>query len=168
MKTNLLEMRWTNFLTRLETCPSSKRFCTHGTPVPVMHDGVTSDIFIVGLLPSKNIKKKVLCLLIFANIRVLPWGTFGFAVLAKKNSWSHSQFNSFWGINQIKNSNNSQKSHWCSIHIYWIDSYLSCHSWILFPSYLLLTHPSGSKSHAGDCVLNITIFDMSKQQSHSI
>ena len=58
MKTNLLEMRWTNFLgalTRLEICPSSKRFCTHGTPVPVMHDGVTSDIFIVGLLPSKNI-----------------------------------------------------------------------------------------------------------------
>ena len=39
---------------------------------------------------------------------------------------------------------------------------------ILFPSYLLLTHTSGSKSHAGDCVLNITIFDMSKQQSHSI
>ena len=77
MKTNLLEMRRTNFLgalTRLETCPSSKRFCTHGTPVPVMHDEVVSDIFIVGLIPSKNIKilKKGLCLLIFANILVLP------------------------------------------------------------------------------------------------
>ena len=60
MKTNLLEMRRTNFLgalTRLEICPSSKRFCTHGTPVLVMHDEVTFDIFIVGLLPEeKNIK----------------------------------------------------------------------------------------------------------------
>ena len=77
MKTNLLEMRRTNFLgalTRLETCPSSKRFCTHGTPVLVMHDEVSSDIFIVGLLSSKKHQntKKVLGLLIFANMFVLP------------------------------------------------------------------------------------------------
>ena len=89
MKTNLLEMRRTNFLgalTRLETCPSSKRFCTHGTPVLVMHDEVTSDIFIVGLLPSKNIKilKKSYVPLNLCKYTCLALRYFGFAVLAKK------------------------------------------------------------------------------------
>ena len=89
MKTNLLEMRRTNFLgalTRLETCPSSKRFCTHGTPVLVMHDEVTSDIFIVGLLPSKNIKilKKSYVPLNLCEYSRLALRYFGFAVLAKK------------------------------------------------------------------------------------
>ena len=170
MKTNLLEMKRTNFLgalTRLETCPSSKRFCTHGTPVLVMHDEVTSDIFIVGLLPSKNINtKKVLCLLIFANILVLPWGSLAFQFWLKKipeaiqNSTHHFE-------DLIKMKTATIVRNHTDVPCVYIDS-IHISPVILFPSYLLLTHTSGSKSHAGDSVLDITIFDMSNHQRLSI
>ena len=131
MKTNLLEMRGTNSLgpwQDLKHVLLQSVLYTWNTWACHAWWGYIWSIHCWFTSFKKHQKtKEVLCLLIFTNILALRF--FGFPVLAKKNSWSHSQFDtSFWGFDQNENSNNSPKSHWCSMCIYWFDSYLSCHS----------------------------------------
>ena len=91
---------------------------------------------------------------------------FGFPVLAKKipeaiqNSTHHFE-------DLIKMKTATIVRNHTDVPCVYIDS-IHISPVILFPSYLLLTHTSGSKSHAGDSVLDITIFDMSKHQRLSI
>ena len=110
--------------------------------------------------------KKVLCLLIFANILVLPWGSLAFQFWLKKILEAiHNSTHHFEDLIKMKTATIVWNH--TDVPCIYIDS-IHISPVILFPSYLLLTHTSGSKSHAGDSVLDITIFDMSKHQRLSI
>ena len=121
---------------------------------------------LVYFLQKHQKTKKVLCLLIFANILVLPWGSLAFQFWLKKipeaiqNSTHHFE-------DLIKMKTATIVRNHTDVPCIYIDS-IHISPVILFPSYLLLTHTSGSKSHAGDSVLDITIFDMSNHQRLSI